>query len=151
MGRESMNDPIVTQSSIALLQERFRQLERMKEMREERELLRKLAEPKQCNNPTCYEPSGLLFFHLLTTPRPRSPPSPPPRQVPNMSSLWSGLRSGANWPPPPSSTFGYMETPLFGLLPTTTVTGKSSPTLHVSLNKSQDSDYNDDIDTSLHL
>ncbi|KAK8293435.1 hypothetical protein V6Z11_D06G188800 [Gossypium hirsutum] len=138
MGRESMNDPIVTQSSIALLQERFRQLERMKEMREERELLRKLAEPKQCNNPTCYEPSGLLFFHLLTTPRPRSPPSPPPRQVPNMSSLWC-------------STFGYMETPLFGLLPTTTVTGKSSPTLHVSLNKSQDSDYNDDIDTSLHL
>ncbi|KAK8350015.1 hypothetical protein V6Z11_A06G183300 [Gossypium hirsutum] len=139
MGRESMNDPIVTQSSIALLQERFMQFERMKEMREERELLRKLAEPKQCNNPTCYEPSGLLFFHLLTTPRPRSPPSPPPRQVPNMSSLWSGLQSRGK------------ETPLFGLLPTTTVTGKPSPTLHVSLNKSQDSDYNDDIDTSLHL
>lgn len=140
-----MNDPIVTQSSIALLQERFRQLERMKEMREERELLRKLAEPKQCNNPTCYEPSGLLFFHLLTTPR---PPSPPPRQVP---SLWSGLQSGGNCRPPPSSTFGCMETPRFGLLPTTTVTGKPSPTLHDSLNKSQDLDYNDDIDTSLHL
>ncbi|GLU15794.1 hypothetical protein SLE2022_322590 [Rubroshorea leprosula] len=47
MGRESSN-PIVIQFSIALLQERFRQLRRMKKMREERELLmRKLQKSNQ--------------------------------------------------------------------------------------------------------
>ncbi|XVE87654.1 hypothetical protein DITRI_Ditri19aG0005200 [Diplodiscus trichospermus] len=139
MGRESISDPIVIQSSIALLQERFRQLQRMKEMREERELLRKkLAEPKQCNPTLPYDqPSGLLFFHFL-------PPRSPPRQVPNFSHCPGGSQTKC-------PTFGYMEAPLFAsLLPTVTET--TPPSLHVPLNKKlEDFDSDDDVDTSLHL
>ncbi|KAI4343209.1 hypothetical protein MLD38_027738 [Melastoma candidum] len=36
-------DPVVVQSSIALLRERFKQLQRMKEMRQERQLLKLLT------------------------------------------------------------------------------------------------------------
>ncbi|KAL2246126.1 UNVERIFIED_CONTAM: hypothetical protein Sindi_2880800 [Sesamum indicum] len=43
MGRQN-NDPRVVGSSIVLLQERFKQLERVKEMREERQLLRPLPQ-----------------------------------------------------------------------------------------------------------
>ncbi|XWS18081.1 hypothetical protein CRYUN_Cryun32bG0011100 [Craigia yunnanensis] len=138
MGRESINDPIVNQSSIALLQERFRQLQRMKEMREERELIRKFPEPKQCNPTLSYDqPSGLLFFHFL-------PPRSPPRQVTNFS-----LCSGSHCKCPPSTTFRCMEAPHFAsLLPTLTET---PPSLHFSLNKFEDSDSDDDVDTSLHL
>ncbi|KAK9089866.1 hypothetical protein Scep_028948 [Stephania cephalantha] len=39
MGRQSSDEPIML-SSIALLQERFKRLQRVKEMREERELLK---------------------------------------------------------------------------------------------------------------
>ncbi|XVF28041.1 hypothetical protein REPUB_Repub14bG0161200 [Reevesia pubescens] len=136
MGRENRNhDPIVIQSSIALLQERFRQLQRMKEMREERELLRKVAKPNQCNPSLAYDQSsGLLFFHFLP------PRSLPPRQVPDFS-LWSGSQSKCN-------RFECMEAPLFAsLLPTT----ETPSSLHVSLNKFEDSDIDDDVDTSLHL
>ncbi|KAL9669763.1 hypothetical protein QQ045_007312 [Rhodiola kirilowii] len=48
------SDPTVCHSSIALLQERFRRLERAKEMREERELFRLLSETLKVNHPTCY-------------------------------------------------------------------------------------------------
>ncbi|PIA25643.1 hypothetical protein AQUCO_11000048v1 [Aquilegia coerulea] len=43
MGRQD-SELVVTHSSIALLQERFKQLEKMKEMREQRELLRLFPE-----------------------------------------------------------------------------------------------------------
>lgn len=43
MGRES-SDPTVVSSSIALLQERFRQLQKVKERREEQQLLKMLSE-----------------------------------------------------------------------------------------------------------
>lgn len=154
MGRESnINDPIVIQSSsIALLQERFRQLQRMKEMREERELLRKLvvAEPKQCNPDTTTTtttttslpyhgddhlapmPSGLLFFHFLP---PRSTSPPPHHQVPQYS----------------TTNFRYMDEPVFAsLLPT--VVQDTPPSLHV-LKKFQGLGSDDiiDVDTSLHL
>ncbi|KAJ0980118.1 hypothetical protein J5N97_008373 [Dioscorea zingiberensis] len=43
MGRQT-KDPTVLHSSIALLQERFRELQRVKAMREERELLRVFAD-----------------------------------------------------------------------------------------------------------
>ncbi|RDX77989.1 hypothetical protein CR513_41799, partial [Mucuna pruriens] len=52
MGRESHRDPTSFHSSIALLQERFRQLQRVKEMREEKELQKMLNEPKQFNSTT---------------------------------------------------------------------------------------------------
>ncbi|KAK8517229.1 hypothetical protein V6N13_092512 [Hibiscus sabdariffa] len=132
----------------------------MKEIREERELLRKLSEqPKQCNNhPTSYEqlslplplpPSGMLLFHLLmAAPRPR--PLSPTGQVPNLS-LWSG-GTHSHAAAPSSGTLGCMDmdAPPFALLPT--VMGKpSSTSLHVDLDKFRDSDYCDDVDTSLHL
>ncbi|KAM1010362.1 hypothetical protein ACFX2I_045785 [Malus domestica] len=45
MGRQSASDPtLVSVSSIALLQERFRQLQKVKERREEQQLLKKLSE-----------------------------------------------------------------------------------------------------------
>ncbi|GMI72671.1 hypothetical protein HRI_000936400 [Hibiscus trionum] len=146
MGRERIDHDRVVRtqsSSIALLQERFRQLERMREMREERELLRKLSEarPKQCNEPSS---SGLLLFHLLTS-------SSPPRQVPNLS-LWSGGGSqySRGAAASSSSTLGCMEAPLFALLPADIGT-PSSASLHVGHNEFRDSEYCDDVDTSLHL
>lgn len=71
MGRENQ-DPTIVHSSIALLQERFRQLERVKEMREERELKRMLNEPKQ----QTYDQSTRLFSsnHELIIPSRSSPP-----------------------------------------------------------------------------
>ncbi|URD97971.1 hypothetical protein MUK42_30500 [Musa troglodytarum] len=60
MGRQS-NDATVRCSSIALLQERFRQLQRIKEMREEKRILRMIAEaerPKWFFCPDLAHPSG---------------------------------------------------------------------------------------------
>uniref|UniRef100_A0A7N0TY72 Uncharacterized protein n=1 Tax=Kalanchoe fedtschenkoi TaxID=63787 RepID=A0A7N0TY72_KALFE len=53
MGMRTGDDPTARSSSIALLQERFRQLQRAKEMREERELFRLLAEAVRVN-PAAY-------------------------------------------------------------------------------------------------
>ncbi|MED6157114.1 hypothetical protein PIB30_020270 [Stylosanthes scabra] len=106
MGRETMH------SSIALLQERFRELQRVKEMREERELLKMmlntdhqppnkqyLMSSNSINHPasmmmTCYyEPTTRLFFHpeLIAIPSCRLPspsPSPPPPPALVSLSLW---------------------------------------------------------------
>ncbi|GKV49487.1 hypothetical protein SLEP1_g56238 [Rubroshorea leprosula] len=46
MSGDRQIDPTVVHPSIALLQERFRQLERAKEMRQEKELLRMLLESR---------------------------------------------------------------------------------------------------------
>ncbi|KAK7387686.1 hypothetical protein VNO78_22476 [Psophocarpus tetragonolobus] len=49
--RRKIHDPIGVRSSIVLLQERFRQLQRVKEMRKKRELLKMLAtDPKHFNS-----------------------------------------------------------------------------------------------------
>ncbi|KAK7303394.1 hypothetical protein RJT34_14299 [Clitoria ternatea] len=76
---ESHHDPTVFHSSIALLQERFRQLQRVKEMREERELQKMLNEPKQFNSnitmSSSYEPTRLLSHPESIVPS-RSPPPP---------------------------------------------------------------------------
>ncbi|GAB2212541.1 hypothetical protein Droror1_Dr00020514 [Drosera rotundifolia] len=68
-------DQGVIQSSILLLQERFKQLEKEKEMREKRELLRMFNEPKEKINsyviPTsiqCYDPSKFFFHPELVIP-----------------------------------------------------------------------------------
>ncbi|XP_059437058.1 uncharacterized protein LOC132170183 [Corylus avellana] len=77
MGGEDQ-DSTVIHSSIALLQERFRQLQRVKEMREERELMRMLAEPNKHLNlhppPMPSEQPSKLFFHSELIIPPRSPP-----------------------------------------------------------------------------
>ncbi|XVF70821.1 hypothetical protein PTKIN_Ptkin11bG0192600 [Pterospermum kingtungense] len=68
MGRQS--DPPV-HSSIALLQERFRQLQRAKEMRQERQVLRLLSEAEQINPAIPPEASQLFFSsELILQPRP---------------------------------------------------------------------------------
>ncbi|GLU23886.1 hypothetical protein SLE2022_398620 [Rubroshorea leprosula] len=59
---DKQTDPTVFHSSIALLQERFRQLERAKEMRQEKELFRMLSESKQINAAMPHVPSR-SFFH----------------------------------------------------------------------------------------
>lgn len=67
MGRQS-NDPTMVSSSIALLQERFRQLEKVKERREEKELLNLFAETERIMPTTHFEPSKLSFQPQMTTP-----------------------------------------------------------------------------------
>ncbi|KAK8545747.1 hypothetical protein V6N13_067013 [Hibiscus sabdariffa] len=66
----SQSDPAV-HSSIALLQERFRQLQRAKELRREREVVRLLSEAERINPGTQNE-APQLFFHseLILQPRP---------------------------------------------------------------------------------
>ncbi|KAH7533467.1 hypothetical protein FEM48_Zijuj04G0133700 [Ziziphus jujuba var. spinosa] len=49
MGRQN-GDPTMVNSSIALLQERFRQLQKVKERREERELQKFLSETERVSN-----------------------------------------------------------------------------------------------------
>ena len=70
---QNLNDGTVkVHSSIALLQERFKQLQRAKEMREERELLRQLiAESAERANQTHqaaahFEPKELVFQSEMT-------------------------------------------------------------------------------------
>jgi hypothetical protein len=77
-----IHDPIVVNSSIVLLQERFRQLQRVKEMREKRELLKMLGnhETKHMNSSRgmSHEPITRLFFHPeLININSSGSPSPP--------------------------------------------------------------------------
>ncbi|KAK7348364.1 hypothetical protein VNO80_22917 [Phaseolus coccineus] len=69
--RRKVNEPTAVRSSIVLLQERFRQLQKVKEMRKKRELLKMLTiEPKHFNsNPTTRQ----FFYPELMIPS-RSPP-----------------------------------------------------------------------------
>lgn len=66
MGRER-TDPNV-HSSIALLQERFRQLQKVKEMREERELLRLFAQAEHAIPAARYKPSASVAHPDLILP-----------------------------------------------------------------------------------
>ena len=142
MGRE-IHDPTAINSSIALLQERFRQLQRVKEMREERELLKMLsAEPKHFNsNPTImtYEPAR-LFFHPEWTIPSRSPP--------HVSlSLWptsQGMQEENN----KTSVVG---TPVPMNLRPTGCTRKQSLQASWKNVCDWDSDSDSGVDTSLHL
>ena len=60
------NEQIVIQSSIALLQEKFRQLERARELRAERELLNPKANHQDNNILQYYtQPASFDFFQFL--------------------------------------------------------------------------------------
>ncbi|XP_008244561.1 PREDICTED: uncharacterized protein LOC103342700 [Prunus mume] len=91
MARQGL-DGTVAHSSIVLLQERFRQLQRAKEMREERELLRQmLSGSERINVPaTHYEPTGLFFQSGgsggLTDPHYKPPPQGSMYHKPNLQS-----------------------------------------------------------------
>lgn len=130
MGNEN-NDPIVIQSSIALLQERFRQLQRVKAMREEKELSKVLVEsPRRLSPSMQYEPAtSRLFFHPELILQPRPPPH-----------ICLSLR-----PNPQSKLAGFwceLDTPALM---------SSSPTKTLSSHGLLDKLDDDDIDTSLHL
>ncbi|QCD79801.1 uncharacterized protein LOC114175579 [Vigna unguiculata] len=58
--RRKIHEPSAVRSSIVLLQERFRQLQKVKEMRKKRELLKMFTvEPKHFNS----NPTTRQFFH----------------------------------------------------------------------------------------
>lgn len=143
MSREDQHESsstTVVHSSIALLQERFRQLQRVKEMREERALKRMLTEPKHKQldpNPTMHyvQPSSRLYSD--------SELSIPPRSPPHVAlSIWPQSQTNhADY------TSSYSQNQLFV---------NSCPTDHrpsalTSFNKFNDSDSHSDVDTSLHL
>ncbi|KAF9679403.1 hypothetical protein SADUNF_Sadunf06G0011600 [Salix dunnii] len=137
MGNEN-NDTAVIQSSIALLQERFRELQRVKAMREEKELSKNiLVESTKQLSPTMqyYEPAAAsrLFFHPEFFLQPRSPPH-----------ICLSL-----WPNPQNKQAGFRceETPALMSLSST----KTPPKIGL-LDKFDASATDDgDIDTSLHL
>lgn len=136
MGNEN-NDPIVVQSSIALLQERFRQLQRVKAMREEKELSKVLVEsPRRLSPSMQYEPAASrLFFHPELILQPRPPPHICLSLRPNPQSKLAG------------GFWCELDTPaLMSSSPTKTLSS------HGLLDKFDDSATDDDdIDTSLHL
>ncbi|XP_057956685.1 uncharacterized protein LOC131149906 [Malania oleifera] len=90
MSKQS-GDPSVMPSSIALLQERFRQLQRAKEMREEKELLRLFSNSEPANPTTFHEPSRLPFTSELILP-PRPPLQTSLSQPPNSQSKHADLQ-----------------------------------------------------------
>ncbi|KAI3440210.1 uncharacterized protein J3R85_003829 [Psidium guajava] len=147
MGIGESNDPItIRSSSIALLQERFRQLQKVKEMREGRQLLRLLTEPN--NNvfsptaspppPSHCEPLGFLFHNPGVMVKNIYPTcSSPPRLS---LSLW----------PSPRGNYSHLqgvETPAL----VTSLWPVETASLRVSSTKCRDYDHFDDVDTSLHL
>ncbi|KAB2075217.1 hypothetical protein ERO13_A07G190700v2 [Gossypium hirsutum] len=75
MGRQS-GDPTMASSSIALLQERFRQLQKVRQKREAKELLKLFSEPDRAGSTKRYEPE----VHL-------------PYRQPQQDSLTLGLNS----------------------------------------------------------
>ncbi|KAF4368777.1 hypothetical protein F8388_021389 [Cannabis sativa] len=161
MGMESHEYPSqVVHSSIALLQERFRELQRVKEMREEKELLRLLSEPN--NNNTSYinkqfnlmksltpdqyyyEPTKLIFQpnlvpHHQTTPLPK----------PQVSlSLWPTFQTSFH-----EEQYYYVNTnemsPDLLMKSSSWPIIVNSPSFKSSMNDSVD--HEPDVDTSLHL
>lgn len=157
MGRQDSN--VVVHSSIALLQERFRQLQKVKEMREERELVRllSLSNPKKhaSFNTNCvlFDPSVARFlshpeFMMMLPPTPTTMLTLPQTSL----SLWptspsQGKKLGVSVDVPP----------LMNLWPTS---DRSSSTCCDSVVSSliskvddddRESDSDTDVDTSLHL
>lgn len=89
MSRENCNAR-ATNSSIALLQERFRKLQKAKELREQKEFRRLSSETLQANTAVCSEQTGLYFHSELVLP-PRSPLQGPSYLQPIMESRKSHL------------------------------------------------------------
>ncbi|KAK5818096.1 hypothetical protein PVK06_023027 [Gossypium arboreum] len=64
MGRQGGGDCIMVSSSIALLQQRFKQLQKDREKREEKELMKLLSESESAS--TRYQLNGLLYRQQQT-------------------------------------------------------------------------------------
>ncbi|KAF5728530.1 hypothetical protein HS088_TW21G00678 [Tripterygium wilfordii] len=142
MGIREAQEAVVLQSSIALLQERFRELHRVKKEREERELLKMLMMLPDDHHHN-HEP---LEFTLFSQPeRVLLPPKPPPLML--SLSLWPCSQQSDKHGDHDHLQVLEAKPTLFknSLFPMEKV-----PTL---LNKLDDFDmnHNDCVDTSLHL
>ncbi|KAK6919230.1 hypothetical protein RJ641_015134 [Dillenia turbinata] len=94
MGRQN-GDPTVITSSIALLQERFRQLERARERREEKEFLKLFSDSDVSEPISRFDPAKLSQRCETTFPPPRRSPIDrfPPTRPHVQDSLPLGLGS----------------------------------------------------------
>ncbi|PON80707.1 hypothetical protein PanWU01x14_002630 [Parasponia andersonii] len=128
MGRQSGDATTKVSSSIALLQERFRQLQKVKERREEKELMKMLSESEKVSPKGHFDPSNLPFQSNMNLPQ------RPTSQDDQSLSLGLDLQSKQ------SDVYTFRSQPLTSLWPNTSAAASSS--------KSFD---NSDIDTSLHL
>ncbi|TXG55506.1 hypothetical protein EZV62_020762 [Acer yangbiense] len=134
MGRQGGGgDSAMVNSSIALLQERFRQLERVREKREEKEMLKLFNEPDRVVSPAMrYEPNKLSSFQ-------------PEMIVPHHSHrphLQESLSLGLNYQDSRHADFRAKTTP------TSTSLWPNGPSSGPSTSRSFD---HSDVDTSLHL
>ncbi|XP_044492738.1 uncharacterized protein LOC123216381 [Mangifera indica] len=125
MGRQN-GDSTMVNSSIALLQERFRQLERVREKREEKELLKLFAEPDPMAPAARSERNKSPQLEMMI----------PPHRPPLQDSLSLGLNSPGKRPDFRDST-----------IPSSSNLWPISST---SQSTSRNFD-NSDVDTSLHL
>ncbi|KAF3451851.1 hypothetical protein FNV43_RR07947 [Rhamnella rubrinervis] len=153
MGTESHECPSVVHSSIALLQERFRQLQRMKEMREEKELINRMLAVAESNNkhylnihvkPTMYFEPACLF------PKPQRAIQVQPQNQDSVSQ-W---QSNVEYRSVESSSISSCTRPLMNLWPIDYDTPSSSSDASLSFSKLSEEylcDSESDVDTSLHL
>ena len=128
MGRQD-NDPTMVNSSIALLQERFRQLEKMKERREGKELLKLLSSETQRGSSSMHNPTS------QSSPQPRS-------VVPHMPSVHDSLSLGLNLNTKQGDHNSTMKSPLSSSSSSLWPQGASSSSRNFD---------SSDVDTSLHL
>ncbi|XVF31889.1 hypothetical protein REPUB_Repub17cG0033400 [Reevesia pubescens] len=124
MGRQG-GDPTMVNSSIALLQERFRQLQKVREKREEKELLKLFSESDRVSPTMRYEPNRFSFQPEVILPY-RQPPQ---------DSLSLGLNSQRR-----QTDFRAMA------IPASTSLSPNNSAACTSKNFE-----NSDVDTSLHL
>ncbi|KAH7546864.1 hypothetical protein FEM48_Zijuj01G0246200 [Ziziphus jujuba var. spinosa] len=138
----------VSHSSIALLQERFRQLQKAKEMREEKELLRLLSESgtRRTNiRAESYEQTGMLFNseagHINNPHRSQTQQQGSMfQQQPKFEMKHGNLKGN--------------EIPIFGNMFSTSTTATSSVMQYYRTNNIDDDDDDDngsEVDTSLRL
>ncbi|KAM6580572.1 hypothetical protein CsatA_004346 [Cannabis sativa] len=143
MATKNCSDGTSHHSSIALLQERFRQLQRAKEMREEKELLRLLSESERSNPTTTkrYEAAaaaGFSFHSESLLPHSHSH-RPPSHHQSSIYHLQPNLQSKHG---------GNLQTSTDH---TTSIIGNiTSTSAAINNNRSYNLDGSD-VDTSLHL
>jgi len=129
--RRKVHEPTAVRSSIVLLQERFRQLQKVKEMRKKRELLKMLTiEPKHFDaNPTTRQ-----FLH-------------PELMIPSRSPPHVSL---SPWPTPQYNK-STIETPVSKNMASIACTHAQSLQASWKNVYDWDSGSDSDVDTSLHL
>ncbi|KAK4439452.1 hypothetical protein Salat_0280100 [Sesamum alatum] len=132
----------VALSSIALLQERFRQLQRMKELRQEKELLRMLSETERYSSPPITPNYSYDQFRSTTSESITMflPDHPKPQYCQLSLSLWPDSQTTCNKHP---VSRGKVEAQSNRV--------KSSSLVCSSSIKLENSGSDHDIDTSLHL